>query len=78
MAWVFDGGAPIGSVASLANGLLYVSVGSGDVIALDASSGIKRWAVNVAGDPGPAIAADGRLYVGTNVGLLAALAESSP
>jgi outer membrane protein assembly factor BamB len=78
VAWVFDGQAPIGSVASLANGLLYVSVGSGDVIALDASSGIERWAVNVAGDPGPAIAADGRLYVGTNVGVLAALAESSP
>jgi outer membrane protein assembly factor BamB len=75
VAWVHDTGAPIGSVASLTNGILYVATSNGLMIALDATSGAERWTVSLEGDAGPAIVADGRLYVGTNVGILAALGE---
>jgi outer membrane protein assembly factor BamB len=78
MIWSFDAEAPIGSVASLAGGLLYVSVSDGRIAALDASTGAMRWEVSVDGDPGPTIAAQGRLYVGTSVGILAAIAEATP
>lgn len=76
--WSFDAAAPIGSVASLTGGLLYVSISDGRIAALDASTGARRWEVSVAGDPGPTIAAQGRLYVGTSVGILAAIAEATP
>jgi outer membrane protein assembly factor BamB len=78
VVWAHDAGAPIGSVASLSGGLLYVSASNGQVIALDALSGAQRWAVQLDGDAGPGIPAAGRLYVGTDVGVLAALGEPSP
>ena len=77
-AWFYDTGAPIGSVASLTGDLLYVSASDGQMIALDAMSGANRWAVRLEGDPGPAIVADGRLYVGTDIGILVAIGEPSP
>jgi outer membrane protein assembly factor BamB len=74
--WTFDAGAGIGSPASLSGGLLYVSVSDGHVLALDAASGEKRWDVVIDGDPGPAIVAKGRVYVGTSLGVLAAIGEN--
>jgi len=78
VVWAFDARAPIGSVASLTGGLLYISASSGQVFALDALSGAKRWTVQLEGDAGPGIPADGRLYLGTDVGVLVALAEPAP
>lgn len=76
--WSFDAGAPIGSVASLSGGVLYVSASDGRIVALEAATGALRWEVPVDGDPGPTIAAQGRLYVGTSVGILAAIEEPAP
>jgi outer membrane protein assembly factor BamB len=78
VVWAYDAGAPIGSVASLTAGLLYVSASSGRMIALDALSGDERWKVQLDGDAGPGIPADRRLYAGTDVGILVALGEPSP
>ena len=46
------------------------------MVALDAATGEKRWEVGVEGDARPTIAADGRLYLGTGLGVLAALGEA--
>ena len=78
VVWSHDAGAPIGSVAALAGGLLYVSASSGRVLALDAASGAERWTIQLEGDAGPGIPADGRLYLGTDIGMLAALGKPSP
>lgn len=73
-----DLGVPIGSVATLSQGVLYVSASDGSVVALDADTLRERWRVAVNGDAGPAIVADGRLIVGSALGDLAAFADTSP
>jgi outer membrane protein assembly factor BamB len=75
--WRHDAGAPIGSVATLSEGILYVSVSDGTIEALDADSGEDRWSVRVRGDPGPVIVDHGSLYVGTALGQLAAFSEAT-
>ena len=72
--WTLPTGAPIGSVATLSHGVIYVSVSDGTIDAVDAGTGHPRWSVQLKGGPGPAIVADGRLYAGTNLGLLASRA----
>jgi outer membrane protein assembly factor BamB len=71
--WRVEAGAPIGSVATLSQGTLYVSASGGTVLGIDVASGATRWAVRVEGDPGPAIVDGGRLWVGTDVGVLVEL-----
>ncbi len=73
-----DLGVPIGSVATLSQGVLYVSASDGTVVALDADTLSERWRVAVNGDAGPAIVADGRLIVGSGLGDLAVFADTSP
>lgn len=75
--WSFASGAPIGSVATLSHGIIYVSVSDGTIDALDAETGQRRWSVRLKGGPGPALVEDGRLYVGTDLGLLAAYSETA-
>ena len=71
VAWATDIGAPIGSVATLSDGTLYVSAGH-SIQALDAVDGHVRWSVSLEGEPGPVIVDGGWLYVGTNLGELVA------
>jgi eukaryotic-like serine/threonine-protein kinase len=77
-AWEVDGGASIGSVATLSQGALYVCASDGTILAVDATSSAILWTVAVDGGPGPAIVADRRLWVGTDLGVLAAFGAASP
>lgn len=74
--WSLQTNAAIGSVATLSQGLLYVSVSDGMIDAIDAGTGQLRWSVRVKGDAGPVIVDRGRLYVGTNLGELVAFSET--
>jgi outer membrane protein assembly factor BamB len=73
--WSIQASGPIGSVATLIGGVLYVSVSDGTIEAVDASTGRRLWNVHVKGGPGPVIVDGGRLYVGTDLGQLAAFSE---
>ena len=74
--WTFDAGAPIGSVATLSDGILYVSASDGSVDAIDSATGQRRWSITVDGDPAPVIVGPHALYVGTDLGELTAFTES--
>jgi outer membrane protein assembly factor BamB len=74
--WSHQTSGAIGSVATLSQGVLYVSVSDGTIKALDAGTGQLRWSVRVKGGPGPVIVDRGRLYVGTDLGQLVAFSET--
>jgi outer membrane protein assembly factor BamB len=78
VAWAQDIGSPIGSVATLSHGILYVSASDGTIAALDEATGDVIWTTSVRGDPGPALVSDGELYVGTALGRLLALGLGTP
>jgi outer membrane protein assembly factor BamB len=76
--WHVGAGAPIGSVATLGGNVLYVSASDGSILAIDAASGATRWVIHVDGDPGPVIVAGGRLWVGTDLGILYEFGAAPP
>jgi outer membrane protein assembly factor BamB len=58
MLWTFDAGEVIDSTAAIADGVVYVGGGDGDLFALDLASGALRWKYttgNLIGESSPAI-----------------------
>ncbi len=75
MLWTYDVGDVIDSSAAIANGVVYVGGGNGDLIALDLASGKLRWKYttgNLIGESSPAVG-DGAVYIGDLGGLLHAV-----
>ena len=78
LRWTYEAGEPIDSSAAIADGTVYVGVGSGDLIAVDLASGKLRWKYstgNLIGESSPAIAM-GVVYIGDLGGLLHAVNAS--
>lgn len=73
IAWRFDTGGEIYSAPALANGTLYITSKSGDLLAIDATTGKQRWQYQL-GDyvvrSSPAVA-NGLVYVGGGFNLYA-------
>ncbi len=69
--WTYDAGDAIDSSAAIANGIVYVGLGKGDLIAVDFAAGQKRFEFDAGGPitASPAVAA-GRLVIGTTEGVL--------
>lgn len=75
LKWTFaTGGAVRSSPALSTNGYVYFCSTDGNVYAVEAASGIKRWHVVVSSTgSSPAIASDGTVFVGTTSGAVLAL-----
>jgi outer membrane protein assembly factor BamB len=73
--WRHDTGAPIGALAGLVDGVLYVTNDGHEVIALDAATGNERWSVSVDGAPSMAAVIGGRVFVATSLGKMIALGD---
>ena len=56
--WTYDAGETVESTAAIADGVVYVGGGDGDLVALDLGSGAVRWkyktANNLIGESSPA------------------------
>jgi len=76
LLWSYDAGEIVESSAAVADGVVYVGGGDGDLTALDLASGALKWkyktADNLIGESSPAVA-DGAVYVGDLGGLLHAV-----
>ncbi len=75
LLWTYDAGKPISSSAAIANGVVYVGGGDGDLHAIDLASGKPRWKYttgNVIGESSPAVGED-TVYVGDLGGTLHAV-----
>ena len=73
--WTWEAGDAIESSAAIADGVVYVGVGSGELVALALDTGAVRWRyrVNVAvGESSPAVAA-GKVFVGDLSGVFHAV-----
>ena len=73
--WTFETGDVIESSAAIADGVVYVGVGKGDLIALDLASGKLRWKYatgNYIGESSPAVGSNA-VYIGDLGGLLHAV-----
>jgi outer membrane protein assembly factor BamB len=75
LLWTFDAGDVIDSSAAIADGVVYVGGGDGDLFALDLAAGTPRWKYttgNLIGESSPAVGADA-VYVGDLDGVLHAV-----
>jgi outer membrane protein assembly factor BamB len=75
LLWTHDVGDVIQSSAAIANGVVYVGGGDGDLVALDLASGSLKWTYttgNLIGESSPAVGADA-VYIGDLGGLLHAV-----
>ena len=75
LLWTYDAGDVIDSSAAIADGVVYVGGGDGDLIALDLASGTLRWKYatgNLIGESSPAVGADA-VYIGDLGGILHAV-----
>ena len=73
--WTYQLGEIIESSAAIANGVVYVGGGDGDLVALDLASGKLRWKYttgNLIGESSPAVGTD-LVYVGDLAGLFHAV-----
>ena len=70
---VTDG--PIGSLGTVVGNTLYVASGDRRVYAVDTESGTELWRVEVTGSPTIPVVVDGRVVVGTDLGMLVSIAE---
>src|SRR5262245_57769274 len=64
--WSYPAGEVVDSSAAIANGVVYVGGGSGDLVALDLATGAVRWKYttgNLIGESSPAVGADA-VYIG--------------
>jgi outer membrane protein assembly factor BamB len=68
--WTYEAGDAIESSAAIANGTVYVGVGSGEVVALDFQTGKLKWkykAAEAIGESSPAVS-NGVVYIGDLMG----------
>ena len=75
LLWTYDTGDVIDSSAAIADGVVYIGAGSGDLIALDLASGKVRWKYttgNIIGESSPTVGADA-VYIGDLGGILHAV-----
>lgn len=75
LLWMYDAGDVIDSSAAIADGVVYVGGGDGDLIALDLASGAVRWKYttgNLIGESSPAVGPDA-VYIGDLGGILHAV-----
>jgi outer membrane protein assembly factor BamB len=75
--WKYEAGEVIDSSAAIANGVVYVGVGNGELIALDLANGTLRWKYstkNLIGESSPAVGPDG-VYIGDLAGMVHAVAK---
>src|SRR5688572_9762104 len=75
LLWTYDAGEVIDSSAAIADGVVYVGGGDGDLIALDLASGALRWKYptgNLIGESSPAVGA-GLVYIGDLGGIVHAV-----
>ena len=75
LLWTYDAGDVIDSSAAIADGVVYVGGGDGDLLALDLASGTLRWKYatgNLIGESSPAVGADA-VYIGDLGGILHAV-----
>jgi outer membrane protein assembly factor BamB len=75
LLWSYDAGDVIDSSAAIADGVVYVGAGSGDLLALDLASGALRWKYtteNLFGESSPAVGA-GAVYIGDLGGVVHAV-----
>lgn len=73
--WTYEAGEAVESSAAIVNGVVYVGVGSGEVVALDLQTGKLRWkykAGTAIGESSPAVAG-GAVYIGDLDGVLHAI-----
>jgi eukaryotic-like serine/threonine-protein kinase len=73
--WTYDAGDVIDSSAAIADGVVYVGGGNGDLIALDLASGTLRWKYttgNLIGESSPAVSSDA-VYIGDLGGIVHAV-----
>ncbi len=73
--WTYEAGDVIESSAAIADGIVYVGGGNGDLVALDLATGTLRWKYatgNLIGESSPAVA-DGIVYIGDLGGVLHAV-----
>jgi eukaryotic-like serine/threonine-protein kinase len=74
--WSYDAGETVESTPAIADGVVYIGGGDGELIALDLASGAVRWryktAENLIGESSPAVA-NGTVYVGDLGGILHAV-----
>ena len=66
---------PIGSLGTVVGNTLYVASGDRRVYAVDTESGTELWRVEVSGSPTIPVVVDGRVVVGTDLGVLVSIAE---
>ena len=75
LLWTYDAGDVIDSSAAIADGVVYVGGGDGDLIALDLASGTLRWKYatgNLIGESSPAVGG-GAVYIGDLGGIVHAV-----
>jgi outer membrane protein assembly factor BamB len=75
LLWTYDAGEVVDSSAAIADGVVYVGGGDGDLIALDAASGALRWKYttgNLIGESSPAVGRD-VVYIGDLGGIVHAV-----
>ena len=75
MLWTYEAGDVIDSSAAIADGVVYVGGGNGDLLALDLASGKLRWKYatgNLIGESSPAVGADA-VYIGDLGGIVHAV-----
>ena len=75
LLWTYEAGEVIESSAAIADGVVYVGGGNGDLVALDLASGKLRWKYttgNLIGESSPAVGADA-VYIGDLGGILHAV-----
>jgi eukaryotic-like serine/threonine-protein kinase len=73
--WTYDAGDVIDSSAAIADGVVYVAGGDGDLLALDLATGALRWTYsieNLIGESSPAVSAD-TVYFGDLGGVVHAV-----
>ena len=73
--WTFDAGEVVDSSAAIADGVVYVGGGDGDLFAIDLASGKQRWKYttgNIIGESSAAVGADA-VYIGDLGGVLHAV-----
>ena len=73
--WTYEAGDVIDSSAAIADGVVYVGGGNGDLIALDLASGALRWKYttgNLIGESSPAVGSD-VVYIGDLGGIVHAV-----
>jgi outer membrane protein assembly factor BamB len=78
--WTATTGGPIGAPPALVGDTLYVACDDWTVRALNANTGAELWRIEVKGRPSAPAVIDGRVFVGTNLGLVVAIrgASTSP